>query len=82
MHRPAYRQFCLKLRKWREQAGLTQRVLARKLGIAPSIVHKTEVGERRMDPLEFISWCRACGGEPSESLGEVEREIGFGRRRS
>jgi hypothetical protein len=52
---------------------MTQRALAKKLGKPPSYVHKTEIGDRRMDPLEFIAWCRACQIDPSASIATVEK---------
>ncbi len=72
-HSAGYRRFCSLLRKWRTDAGLTQRDLATKLRKPPSFVHKCEVGDRRIDPLEFIAWCRGCGNDPARSLAEVER---------
>jgi hypothetical protein len=53
---------------------LTQRDLARRLRKVPSFVHKVEVADRRIDPLEFIAWCRACGVEPGPSLSHIDRE--------
>ena len=63
-----------RLRRWRTDAGLTQRTLAQRLHKPPSFVHKCEVAERRIDPLEFVSWCIACGREPSKSIVDVQRE--------
>ena len=73
-HNLGYRRLCTLLRKWRTNAGLTQRALAARLRKPHSYVHKTEVGERRIDPLEFIAWSLACGLEPSESIAEVRKE--------
>jgi transcriptional regulator with XRE-family HTH domain len=44
----------------REDAGLTQRELAKNLRWQPSKVAKTETGSRRIDPVEMVDWCRAC----------------------
>ncbi len=81
VHSPSYRRLCLLLRQWRTKAGLTQRAVAERLGKPHSFVHKCEAGERRIDPLEFILWCLACGREPSASIDEVRREAlrGAGR---
>jgi len=73
IHRPAYRQFCRELRRLREQAGFTQRDLASRLKQSPSYVHKTEVGDRRIDPIEFVSWCRALGLDPSDVLRRLTK---------
>jgi transcriptional regulator with XRE-family HTH domain len=74
IHTPSYRRLCSRLRSWRTESGQTQRDLAMKLKKPPSYVHKTEVGERRVDPLEFIAWCRACGRDPATSLRLVESD--------
>lgn len=67
-HRPAYRRLCAVLRQWREAAGMTQRQVADKLGKPHSFVHKCEIGERRLDPLEFAELCAALGRDPGEAL--------------
>jgi transcriptional regulator with XRE-family HTH domain len=71
LHRLPYRRFCRLLREWREAAGLTQRAMAARLRRPASYVHKSEVGERRIDPLEFIEWCRACGVDPGEAIRKI-----------
>ncbi len=52
---------------------MTQRELGQRLRRPHTYVHKTETGDRRVDPMEFIRWCRACGLDPAESLRELER---------
>ncbi|MFT3787343.1 MAG: helix-turn-helix transcriptional regulator [Tepidisphaeraceae bacterium] len=76
IHRPAYRRFCATLRAWREEAGMTQREVAEKLGKPHSFVHKSEIGERRLDALEFAEFCRALGRDPAASLLKMERLTG------
>ncbi len=71
LHDPAYRELCILLRRWREDAGLSQRDLAGRLGKIHTYVAKSEQGERRIDPIEFVRWVRACGLVPSESLLKV-----------
>jgi len=63
---------CGLLRTWREEAGLTQRGLAARLKKPPSYVHKVEVADRRIDPIEFIRWCRACDVDSAWAIGELE----------
>ena len=70
-HKPAYRKMCGLLRKMRADAGLTQRDLARKLKIHNTMVHRSEIGDRRIDPIEFVEWCRACGVEPARAIREI-----------
>ncbi|WP_303903018.1 helix-turn-helix domain-containing protein [Thiohalomonas denitrificans] len=52
------------LRQIRERAGLTQRELCRRLGKEHSFVSKYELGERRIDIVEFYWICKACGVSP------------------
>lgn len=49
------------LRQIRIDAGLTQVQLAEKLGKPQSYVSKAEMGERRLDFLETLDFCVACG---------------------
>ena len=61
-------------RDCRTAVGITsQRALALKLRKPHSYVYKSEIGDRRIDPLEFIAWCRACKRAPTRSLSEIER---------
>lgn len=80
-HTLGYRRLCALLRQWRTDAELTQRALAVRLRKPHSYVHKVEVGDRRIDPLEFIAWCRACRRNAPASLSEVELEAGLSRGR-
>lgn len=62
---------CAMLRAMREEAGLTQRDLGRKLRMHNTMVHRSEIGDRRIDPVEFASWCRACEVDPGEAIGQL-----------
>ncbi|MBI4564388.1 MAG: helix-turn-helix domain-containing protein [Planctomycetes bacterium] len=55
----------------RKAAGLTQRALAKRLGREPSFVARLELGERRLDVLEFFWLCQACGAEPKRIFAEL-----------
>ena len=59
------------LRQMRNEAGLTQRQLAHKLRIHNTMVHRSEIGDRRIDPVEFAAWCRACGADPGEMIRDL-----------
>jgi transcriptional regulator with XRE-family HTH domain len=59
------------LRQAREDAGLSQRALARKLGVHASWVAKVELGERRLDVVEFIQVARALGRDPKRLFARV-----------
>jgi transcriptional regulator with XRE-family HTH domain len=71
-HKAAYKALCAILRQLREDAGLTQRELAVKLKMHNTMVHRSEIGDRRIDPVELVAWCRACGVDPAD----VVRRIG------
>ncbi len=49
------------LREVREEAGLRQQDVAKKIGEPQSLVSKYEIGERRLDVLELREVCRAMG---------------------
>jgi transcriptional regulator with XRE-family HTH domain len=55
----------------RKGAGLSQHELARKLKRSQSFIAKIEVGERRIDVVEFIEIARALGREPAELLSRA-----------
>jgi transcriptional regulator with XRE-family HTH domain len=48
----------------RQQAGMRQQALAKKLGKPQSFVAKYEGGERRIDVIEFIAIIEALGADP------------------
>ena len=55
-----YRLFLARLRKAREDAGLTQVETAKLLGQPQTWVSKCELGERRVDFVELEDWAAAC----------------------
>lgn len=59
----------------RRRAGLSQRALARELGKSQSHVCKIELGERRVDALEFYNIARACGAEPADLYARVAARL-------
>lgn len=61
------------IREVRERSGLTQRELCRKLGKEHSFVSKCELGERRIDMVEFYWICRACGATPEKEAAKIMR---------
>ena len=60
---PKYRAMIDSLRQLRQQHGLTQRDLAKKLGVAHCFVGRAETCERRLDIMDLIHILRAlnCG---------------------
>jgi transcriptional regulator with XRE-family HTH domain len=73
-HALRYRLLPAALRRIRCQASLTQRELARKLRVTHVWVHKSEVGDRRVDVTEFMDWCVACGTDPVEEFRNLAHE--------
>jgi transcriptional regulator with XRE-family HTH domain len=67
-HSMAYRHVPEFLRTLRDEAGLTQRVLAKRLKRPQSWVHNCETANRRVDVTEFIAWAKACDVEPGTAL--------------
>ena len=67
-HASRYRYLPRMLLQMREEAQLTQRGLAKKLHVSQPWVHKSEIGERRVDVAEFMDWCIACGVDPEKAL--------------
>ena len=58
------------MRSWliekRKETQLTQRQLAERLEVVHSLVGKVEKGERRLDVIEFRTYCQALGVKPSD----------------
>ncbi len=67
-----YTRFLALLKKARLDAGVTQSELARHLGKPQSFISKCESGERRVDVVEFLAFCRALGVDAAEFLREIE----------
>ena len=70
-HSAAYIDLAEKLRQWRRDAGLSQSALAKKLRVPESWVGKCERRDRRIDPVEFVRWCKACGVDPSAAIKAI-----------
>ena len=70
---PRYGRFRALLRKIREEAGLNQIALAEKLRKPQTFVSKSELGERRLDFLETLDFCEACGVSVTEFFQRLEK---------
>ncbi|MFN8684169.1 helix-turn-helix domain-containing protein [Paracoccus sp. P2] len=68
-----YRRLINAIRSTRKEAGLTQQMLADRLGRPQSFVAKVEGYERRLDIVEFLHVCRALGVEPASIFAAVDR---------
>lgn len=58
----------------REEAGMTQSDLAKKLNCYQSFVARIESGERRIDVVELIVLARSIGTSPTELFALAEQE--------
>ena len=72
---PLYDAFRARLVAMRKDAGMTQRELAKELGREHSFVSRIELGERRLDVVEFYWVCQACGQDPEIIAPELMREF-------
>ena len=59
----------------RKAAGLSQRQLAANIGVVHSLVGKVEQGERRLDPIELVLYCRGMRADPCDLIREIGREV-------
>ena len=59
----------------RSSASLTQRQLAIKLGREHNMVGRLEVGERRLDLVEFYWVCKACNANPEKVAQKLMRKL-------
>jgi transcriptional regulator with XRE-family HTH domain len=60
------------LKTAREERGLSQEAVARKLRRPQSFVSKSERAERRVDVVEFLDLAMAVGVDPWEILQQLE----------
>lgn len=61
------------LKSSREEAGLTVRALGEKLGVHHSIIGKIENGERRIDVIEYVSYCAALNIKTEDGINAVKK---------
>lgn len=69
---PAHRKLVQELRTARREAGLSQQQVAELLGVPQSYVAKIELGERRIDVIEFLKLVAAMDASWFEILGRVD----------
>lgn len=72
---PAYRAVATVLAKVRNDAGVSQRELAKRVGTLPSVIAKMETGSRRVDVLELIQIAQALGLRPEEVFDDARRAV-------
>jgi transcriptional regulator with XRE-family HTH domain len=63
------------LRAARHEAGLSQKAVADRLGKPPSFVAKIELGERRLDLVEFVAIARVFGLTAEDLMARIAAEL-------
>jgi transcriptional regulator with XRE-family HTH domain len=71
LNSPAHLKLLHWLKAKREERRLTMREMAEILGIPHSFIGKTEQGERRLDVVEYLQYCKALGADPVEGLAAI-----------
>lgn len=72
---PDYRALIEALSVLRQEQGVSQRELARRLGKPPSFINKIELLERRLDVLEFIAIIEALGQTAGPALDQIRSNL-------
>ena len=79
MNRSRYTLCYETLRSWlkakRNEKGLSIRDLAGRLDITHTVVGKVEHGDRKIDFIEFIEFCRAMDVDPHEGVDLIVSEL-------
>jgi len=75
---PAQQEIFKAVRKMRVGAKLTQRELAAELKWPLYVIGKIEARRRRVDVMEWIAICRACGVDPVKASLTLLRSLEHG----
>lgn len=75
LHTPGYDLIMTLLRETRLAAGLSQTELAARLRRPQNYVSKCELGERRVDLLEWLEFLDACESRPAVFLRRMQKAI-------
>jgi transcriptional regulator with XRE-family HTH domain len=74
IHHTRYEKLRRHLKALRLEAGLTQKTIAPKLMQEQSYVSKIERGERYVDMLFYLDWCRACDIAPQDAVTLLQEQ--------
>jgi transcriptional regulator with XRE-family HTH domain len=72
VHHPRYVALRDHLKALRDRAGLTQVQIAERLGLDQSYISKIERGERYVDVLFYVDWCKACKVKPAKAITSLD----------
>ena len=74
------------LRRCREEKSLSMRALAQKLDVHHSWIGKVELGERRLDVVEYVRLCAALDVNPGNGIAKIislsHKKLVYHQRRS
>jgi len=71
IHRPEYRTLIELLRRYREEAGLTQTQCSKALNRSQSFMSDVENGSRRLDVVQLFDLCDLLGIRIAELLEHI-----------
>lgn len=66
-----HRIFCQLLKEARKSAGLSQAELAERIGWRQGDISKVEIGERRLDVVEFLDFAEGLGIDPAKLVKKL-----------
>ncbi len=72
---PEYDVFCRLLRQIREEMGVSQNQLAKRLEVPQGWLSKCENGQRRMDVLELWTICEELGVAPEQFMARLRQVL-------
>lgn len=71
-HSDDHQRLRVLLRQLRDEAGLTQTEVAKRLRVSQSFVSKYEAGDRRLDVIELRKVLNALGAKPGSFLRQLD----------
>lgn len=74
-HSDEYGHFIAELRALREELGISQVLLAQRLGIDRTVISKAESGVRRLDVIELRAWLKAAGTDLPAFVTRLEARL-------
>lgn len=68
-----YRKLIEQLTARRHELGMTQQALAERLNLHKQFISRVELGERRLDVVEFSDYAKALELSPTDLISIVDR---------
>lgn len=75
IHTSEYQALLAWLKQMRIERGITMEMAARRVGKTSSWVAKTEMGDRRLDIVEYVRYCDALGISPAKGMKIIQATI-------